>query len=350
MIRSISLHLFCIAFTLSAYGQLKQGHLVTEKLASEVLKQNRIGLDANRSIHIYLPPGYETSRKSYPVVYYLHSIFTKGNQVFEDGVTALIDHAFANNITNEFIFVAADFSSPTIGSLYENSEVSGRWLDFIVNELVPFVDRKYRTFNNRNGRAVVGYFMGGRGALKLAMTHADKFSVAYAMHPVATGMGPSPWRLLSLDWKKVYAAKTFDEVSNAKIFVSVGQAFAPNLNRPPFYADFMFEPDVNGEPQPNAANIIKSKAGFHLEESLDESAANLRTMRGLAFDWGRFDGNQDHVQGNQMLSRKLYDLNVTHEAEEYSGNPWTQLWANDGRFYTRVLPFLAKHLVFDEKK
>jgi pimeloyl-ACP methyl ester carboxylesterase len=350
MTRSIGLLLFYMAFTLSAQGQIKQGHLVTEKFASEILKENLIGLDANRIIHIYLPPGYEASRKSYPVVYYFHSIFTKGNQVFDDGVGSLLDRAFTNGITNEFIFVAADYSSPTIGSLYENSQVSGRWLDFTVNELVPFVDSKYRTLKTRDSRAVVGHFMGGRGALKLVMTHAEKFGVAYALHPVATGIGYTPWSLLSLDWKKVYTAKTFDEVGNAKIFVAVGQAFSPNLNRPPFYADFIYEPDTNGEPQANATNIIKSKAGFHLEETLNESAMNLRTLRGLAFDWGRFDSNQDHVHANQVFSRKLYDLGVAHDAEEYNGNPWSKIWTNDGRFYTRVLPFLAQHLVFDEKK
>lgn len=349
MTRSIGLQLFFIAFTLSAHGQIKQGHLVTEKLASAILKENRIGLDANRTIHIYLPPGYEASRKSYPVVYYLHSIFTKGNQVFEDGVGSLLDRAFTNGITREFIFVAADYSSPTIGSLYENSPVSGRWLDFIVNELVPFVDSKYRTLKGRDSRAVVGHFMGGRGALKLVMTQAEKFGVAYALHPVGTGMGNTPWSLLPLDWKKVYTAKTFDDVGNAKIFVTVGQAFSPNLNRPPFYADFMYEPDTKGEPQANAANILKSKAGFHLEETLNESAMNLRTLRGLAFDWGRFDGNQDHVHANQVFSRKLYDLGVAHEGEEYSGNPWSNAWTNDGRFYARVLPFLGQHLVFEEK-
>jgi len=351
MIRSIGLLLFYIVLTSWAHAQTpKRGRLVTEKIISEILKENRINLDVNRSVNVYLPPGYDASRKSYPVVYYFHSIFTKANQIFDDGAVSLLDRAYTNGITNEFIFVAADFSSPTIGSLYENSPVSGRWLDFIVNELVPFIDNKYRTIRHRDSRAVMGHFMGGRGALKLVMTHAETFGAAYAMHPVATGNGYMPWALISLDWKKVFTAKTFDDVGNAKIFVAVGQAFSPNLGRPPLYGDFICEPGTNGEPQANTTNILKLKTGFHLEETLNESAVNLRTLRGLAFDWGRFDANQDHVSANRAFSRKLYDLGVEHEAEEYSGDPWSKVWTANGRFYTRVLPFFAQHLVFEDKK
>jgi len=348
MIRLICISLICVQ-QVSVFAQSpKKGRLVTEKLTSEVLRENRIGLDPNRTIKIYLPPGYEGTKKSYPVVYYFQSMFTPVEQVFDNGVVSLLERAFSEGVSREFIFVAADYSSPTVGSLYENSPVSGRWIDFTVNELVPFIDSKFRTLKQRDSRAVVGHFMGGRGALKMVMSHAETFGVAYALHPVATGNGYSPWSLISLDWKKVFAAKTFDEVGNARIFVAVGQAFLPNLDRPPFYANFMFEPDAQGEPRPNPENIIKSKAGFHLEESLIESASNLRSLRGLAFDWARFDGNQDHVYSNETFSRKLYDLGIPHEGEEYNGDPWSKVWVPDGRFYNRTLPFFQKHLVFSD--
>jgi S-formylglutathione hydrolase FrmB len=324
----------------------KQGTVITEHLTSTILKENRINLDVNRSIKIYLPPGYADSRKSYPVVYYCHNFFSNAEKLFEDNnVADMLDRASANNVIGEFIFAAADFSSPTTGSLYENSPVSGRWLDFITKELVPFIDNKFRTLRHRDSRAVAGHFMGGRGALKLAMTHSELFSVVYALHPVATGNGYMPWVNLQMDWKKIYSAKTFDEV-DSKIFVAVSQAFLPNLNRPPFYCDF-FRDNVNGEFKLNIDNVNKAKAGFHLEETLEESAPNLKTMRGIAFDWARFDSNQDHVYSNQTFSRKLNDQGVQHEAEEYNGDPWSQNWTENGRVYTRMLPFFARHLVFD---
>jgi enterochelin esterase-like enzyme len=327
----------------------KQGTVVTEKLVSTILKENKIGIDVNRTIKIYLPPDYASSGKSYPVVYYFHTMFYSADRLFTDNpVARVFDRALQNHIIDEFIFVAADFSSPTAGSLYENSPTSGRWLDFIVSELVPFVDTKFRTLRHRDSRAVAGDFMGGRGALKLAMTHAALFSVVYALHPVATGMGHRPWVDLQMDWKKIYSAKTFDE-TDSKIFVAVSQAFLPNPDRPPFYCDF-FRDEVNGEYKLNLANVNKAKAGFHLEESLNESAPNLRSMRGVALDWARFDPNADHVYANQAFSKKLRDLNVPHDGEEYSGDPWSQNWTEHGRVYSRMLPFMARHLVFETNK
>jgi hypothetical protein len=52
------------------------------------------------------------------------------------------------------------------------------------------------------------------------------------------------------------------------------------------------------------------------------------------------------VYANQAFTKKLADLAIPHEAEEFSGSPWDQYWGERGRFTTRVLPFFAKHLVF----
>ena len=327
------------------------GTVVTEHLASMVLRENRIGIDPNRIVKIYLPAGYTGSTRSYPVVYYFHTIGGSAEKLFEDGnLVKLLERGFTNGVVREFILVAADYTTPTTGSIYENSPVSGRWLDFTTNELVPFIDGKFRTLRQRESRAAVGDFFGGRGALKLAMTHPDLFSVVYAMHPVATGMGSVPWSEVPVDWKKILRAKSPADLSGdgfARLFVTINQAFLPNLNRPPFYCDFFMELE-NGEPRLNVENTLKAKAGFLLEETLVESAANLRTMRGLAFDWGRFDPTQDHVYAAREFSRKLEDLGIAHEAEEYAGNPWNRNWTENGRFYARVLPFLERHLVFDD--
>jgi hypothetical protein len=96
-------------------------------------------------------------------------------------------------------------------------------------------------------------------------------------------------------------------------------------------------------------NIRKAQTGWHLDEMLDKYADNLRTMRGIAFDWGRFDPTQAHVYSNEALSKKMEDLAIEHEAEEYRGDPWNKTWTPNGRFYARLLPFFARHLVFEDK-
>ena len=328
----------------------QEGKLVTESLTSKILAENRIGLNLKRSIKIYLPPGYESSNKSYPVVYFLHNIFWNNDRMFEDGkVVSLIDRALAEGIIDDFIFVVPDYRTPTTGSLYENSPVTGRWLDHTIQEIIPFIDKNFRTIARRESRAVMGEFMGGRGALKLAMTQPDLFSSVYALHPVATGMGELPWASLRVDWKKIQESKTypdhtFDGIT--QIFLTVSQAFLPNLNRPPFYCDFFME-EVNGQFQPNPELLIKARQEFLLDETLTNCADNLRKLKGVAFDWGRFDPTYAHVDSNREFSRELQDLGIEHDAEEYRGGPYDKTWLDDGRFYARVLPFFNKHLVFN---
>jgi len=325
--------------------------IVDEVFVSTVLKQNLIGLDLQRRTKVYLPPGYAKSGRRYPVVYFLHNAWWGPRQMSEDGrMQRLLERGFANGTAREFILVVADYTGPTTGSLYENSPVSGRWLDYTVDEIVPLIDRKYRTLARRESRAVVGDFFGGRGALKLAMVHADVFSVAYALHPVATGAGDIPWLSLEIDWPRLNTAKTYAELGGlgrTQIFWAIHQAFAPNVSRPPCYCNPYVEMK-DGKAQYNPELVRAMKREFLLDETLAESAANLRTLRGLALDWGRFDTTQAHVISNRQFSRMLDDLGVEHEAEEYRGGPFDRTFTDDGRFATRVLPFLDQHLAVGE--
>jgi hypothetical protein len=328
-------------------GAPPRGTVVDEPFVSIVLRDNRIGLNPERAIKVFLPPGYAKSARRYPVVYFLHNAWWSPRQMFEDGrAQRLIERGFAEGGVREFIFVVADYTGPTIGSMYENSPVSGRWLDYTVDEVVPLIDGKYRTLARRESRAVVGDFFGGRGALKLAMIKADMFSVAYAMHPVATGTGEIPWPLLEIDWPRMHAAKAFGELGGlgrSQIFWAIHQAFAPNVAKPPCYCDFFTEMK-DGKPVYDPDRALVMQKAFLLDDTLPETAAALRTMRGLAFDWGRFDTTTAHVFSNRVFTRKLEDLGVEHEAEEYRGDPGNRTWTDDGRFAKRVLPFLETHL------
>jgi S-formylglutathione hydrolase FrmB len=353
--------LFLVAvFGVSAQGNSKsntsthseviaKGTLISDTITSIILKENKVGLETRRNLEVVLPPGYATSKKLYPVVVYLHSIYGKAEWIVSNGAKRLSERAFSKGVTGEFILVIPDCSSSNIGSLYENSPVSGRWLDYITKEVIPFIDKRYRTIRKRESRAVIGDFMGGRGALQLGMSHADLFSVVYAMHPVATGVGPRPWTELGINWQKILKAKTFADLGGDKpceTFVAICQAFLPNPNRPPFYCDYFMKQDSVGL-QVDAANMIKIQRAFMLEQRLGESVGNLQKLRALAFDWARNDGNYDHVHSARKFTRDLEDLGIEHEAEEYRGTPWNNTWNDDGRFYMRVLPFLGRHLVFE---
>ncbi len=341
--------IFLCIHTTSAQYKIK-GSIIDDTIESRILVKNKIGLNTNRNIKIYLPPGYLSSKNKYPVVYYFHSLFENPNQVVSDHKTPeIIDKNIIENKSKKFILVVPDFTSPTIGSLFENSSTSGFWLDFITEELVPFIDNKYRTISDKNSRAIIGHFMGGRGALKVAMAYPEIFNIVYALHPVATGSGYLPRISLGVDWDKVLGARSYEEVGDdirTKIFTSVCQAFLPNPNRSPLFCDFLFEKDENNVLQLHPKNIRKEQREFHLDERLDEYADNLRNLTAIAFDWARFDQTQAHVISNRRFSKKLMDLGVDHKGEEFVGDPWNKYWGDEGRLATRVLPFLNKHLSF----
>jgi S-formylglutathione hydrolase FrmB len=329
-------------------ANVPRGTVVDEPFVSTVLRDNRIGVKPERTIKVFLPPGYAKTARRYPVVYLLHNAWSGPRQIFQNGrLQRLIERGFAEGVVQEFILVVPDYTGPTIGSLYENSPVSGRWLDYTVDEVVPHIDAKHRTLARRESRALVGDFFGGRGALKLAMVNADMFSIAYAMHPVATGGGDIPWALLEIDWPRMHAAKAYSELGGlgrTQIFWAIHQAFAPNVANPPCFCDF-YTQMKDGRPVLDPDRTHAMQAAFQLDETLPQSAAALRTMRGVAFDWGRFDTTLAHVTANREFSRKLEDLGVEHEAEEYRGDPSNRTWTDDGRFAKRVLPFLQKHLL-----
>ena len=340
-------------FSATVMAGVRPGKVVTEKIVSRILHDNMVGLNETRQVLIYLPPGYDTSGKRYPVVYYFHNILANaGSVMVETPVVRRLESAFATGISKEFIFVVADYSTSGVGSLYENSSITGRWLDFTAQELVPFIDGKFRTLRASSSRAAIGDFMGGRAALKLGMTHADLFGVIYALHPVATGMGYLPWTELDIDWKKVMALKTKADVDGFKpdirtqIFIAVSQAFLPNPSRPPLYCDFFMDLQ-NGALKVNPENMARAKKGFMLEGNVVESVPNLKKLKALAFDWASYDSNYDHIFAARNFSRDLADAGIDHEAEEYRGTPWNKVWPENGRFYTRVIPFVARNLQFE---
>jgi hypothetical protein len=61
------------------------GRVLDAGFESESLRESLLGIDPNRKIKVYLPPGYEDSAKRYPVIYYLHNIYWSSAQTFEDG-------------------------------------------------------------------------------------------------------------------------------------------------------------------------------------------------------------------------------------------------------------------------
>ena len=320
------------------------------EVASKAFEGNKLGISGQRRVRVYLPDGYETSGRRYPVIYYLHNIFEDERAAFDQhDLKGLLDRAIKTGTIPPVIVVAADFSTPLGGSIYANSPITGNWRDFMVKDLVPWTDGRFRTLASRDSRGLAGDRMGGHGAIAFGMRHPDVFGAVYALHPVGTGLGLQTMSSRP-NFDLLQAAKSLDDLKAdpfSQLFTAIYQAHLPNPAKPPLYADLPAR-KVDGKLVIDAALTEKLIDSFALDRSVGRYADNLRTLRGFKFDWGRGDPNPDHVVSNQAFSRLLTEYGVPHEAEEYVGGWGDRTWGETGRVRTDLLPFFAQTLVFQE--
>jgi hypothetical protein len=215
------------------------------------------------------------------------------------------------------------------------------------------VDKSFRTLPSRDSRGIAGDFMGGYGALRFGMTHPEVFGSVYALHPVGTGSGI--FAMYSRpNWETLANAKSLNDLdkevySSSKIFTSIFQAHLPNLSKPPLYIDLQAHKEGDNLAIDSAVTA-RLRSNFFIESLIPKYADNLKSLRGLKFDWARSDPNQDHVYANQALTHKLNEFGVVHEAEEYNGVWGTGNWGESGRIFTEVLPFFQRNLVFAARR
>lgn len=312
------------------------------ELQSKAL-QNTGGENPNRKISVYLPAGYDQSDKRYPVVYYLHGFF--GTDAISSQMQMILDKGIEKGKIRPFIWVIADNKTLMDGSFYSNSTLTGNWEDFMVKELVQYVDAHYRTLANRASRGIGGHSMGGYGAFKLGMLHPEVYSSIYALSPGLLAMvkefGPN-----STSYQELSRIKTLEELHKSyypKVLTAVGRAWSPNPANLPFMCDFPFTYE-GGQLKVNQAVLEKWEANMPVY-MVDKYATNLRQMKAIKLDWGRNDSQRFPIQIG-MLSQRLENLGITHFAEEYIGDHNNKIWSEDGRVLNDLLPFFNDFLSF----
>ncbi|MFI5160792.1 MAG: alpha/beta hydrolase [Sphingobacteriales bacterium] len=149
-------------------------------LPSKILKMER-------KYAVYLPPDYETSDRSYPVLYLLHGGGDDQTGWVQFGeVLNITDKAIKEGTATPMIIIMPDANTGRRG--YFN-DVKGDWNyeDFFFKELVPYVEKKYRIKSDKHYRAVAGLSMGGGGSFIYALHHPEMFSSAC---PLSAATGP----------------------------------------------------------------------------------------------------------------------------------------------------------------
>jgi S-formylglutathione hydrolase FrmB len=162
------------------------GRIEHRTVHSELLRDNPLGDPHDRPVYVYLPPGYDDGDRRYPVVYVLqgytgHVAMWFNRPAFRQPFPELADNLFAAGETPPAILVYVDAWNSFGGSQFLDSPATGRYHSYLCDEVVPWVDARYRTLADRAHRAVTGKSSGGYGAMVTPMLRPDLFA-ALATH------------------------------------------------------------------------------------------------------------------------------------------------------------------------
>ncbi len=174
--------LFIFTFLLFAISSWAQHGRVLDQLTLE----SKI-LGGERKYAIYLPPDYETSQRSYPVLYLLHGGGDDQTGWVQFGeVLNITDKAIAEGKATPMIIVMPDADTGVRG-YFNTPDGKWRYEDFFFEELMPHVEQAYRIRTQKRYRAVAGLSMGGGGSFMYALHRPDLFSSAC---PLSASAGP----------------------------------------------------------------------------------------------------------------------------------------------------------------
>jgi enterochelin esterase-like enzyme len=315
------------------------------KIHGRALEGNLEGNAADRDALVLLPPSYaaEPARR-YPVVYALHG-YTIGAEQWtkEIHVPQTAEGAFAKG-ARELIVVLPDSKTLHNGSMYSNSPTTGNFEDYVARDVVAYMDAHYRTIADRNSRGLVGHSMGGYGATRIGMKHADVFGSLYIMSPCCL----SP-RAANVPGNAGNPANsTYDEIAKAKTpaeteklpfglraQLAVASAWSPNPKNPPLYVDLPI-----GEKQ---AMVVAKWAANAPLAFVDQYVGNLRQYRAIAMDVG----DQDGLRADTAKLHDIFDsYGIANTLEIYPGTHTSDVAF---RFQDFVLPFFTKTLSFESK-
>lgn len=310
------------------------------KIHGAALEGNLEGNAVDRDVLVFLPPSYARQKsRRYPVVYALHGYSIGAEQWSgEIHVPQTIEGAFARG-AQEMIVVLPDSKTLHNGSMYSSSVTTGDFEQFIARDVVSYVDAHYRTIPDRLSRGLVGHSMGGYGATRIGMKHADVFGSLYIMSPCCLSPRPAGPANAELE-KALEAVRTPADSSKLSFFpramLATAAAWSPNPKNPPLYLDL---PWKGGEAQPDV--LAKWAANAPLA-FIDQYVGNLRRYRGISIDVGDKDGLQADTA-------KLHDaLDKYGLANSFEVYPGTHTSAVAVRFQNYVLPFFSKTLCFSK--
>lgn len=301
--------------------------IVFERVASAVLAGNPAGDPATRSLPVLLPPGYDPARR-YPVLYGLAGYTRRGAALLNDAAWDVnlqerLDRLYAGGMAH-VIVVLPDCFTRFGGSQYLNSSATGRYEDYLADEIVPYIDRRYSTLATPAGRGVFGISSGGYGALLMGMRHPElfgavachsgdmAFDLCYALDfpraatAIARAGGLEAW------WRTFEARRKKADADFATLStIAMAACYSPDPAEPLGVA-LPFDLETC-ELRPA---VWARWLGWDPVEVAERYAGALRSLRLLLLECGARDEYHLHF-GARRLVRRLAQMGVAHSYAEF---------------------------------
>jgi enterochelin esterase-like enzyme len=355
----VILCIYCFLTLPSSVGQesgalLHGGELLSITVPVPSLRTNTFSIPAEQPVSIYLPPSYQSSTARYPVVYFLpgfgdlvHYYTLWG--VFGFSLKPSMDQLISSAKVDEMIIVIPNGSYFLQGSFYVNSPLSGDWENYIVKDVVSYVDANYRTIASPASRGLTGHSMGGFGALYLAMRHPDVFGAVYALSPglaapdglkqhdmftnatiaLTVSLMDTLSRLSDCEAKTLLMSSVNSMLNAADLpgvfAFAYGIALAPRSDgKPPFF-EYPCRM-VDGKPIFNQEVWARWESGFgDLAEKAKMYKTNLRKLNDLVIDVGTHDEHAWIPPGCRTFAALLKDEGIPSRLVEFEGAHQDQL-------------------------
>ena len=348
---------------------------------SKVLRGNARGDPHVRKLAVWLPPQYNEGAtrgrgRRFPVIYDVVGFMGSGLahigwKGFGENVPERVARLIHEKAMGPAIFVLPDCWTALGGNQYVNSSAVGNYADYLTQEIVPFVDKEFRTLASREHRGIFGKSSGGYGAIIHGMKYAKTWG-AIADHSGdayfefvywhdwpntlnelsryrATAFRPGPYdvakmekgadagiddgrvkRFLEAVWKK---PKVSMAEGHAIMNLCMAATYDPDPKAPNgFRLPFNLE---TGEVIPERWKRWRDNDPVNL---VSKYRANLQSLKGIYIDCGSKD--QYHIQyGARILSKRLHEAGIGHAYEEFDDNHSDIDYRYDVSF-----PFLYKAL------
>lgn len=309
------------------------GSLDQLMVRSELLAENPLGDPPVRPLYVYRPPAVSGGTDRMPSIYVLQGF---GGQLEEwlapssSGLTTIerVDEMFSAGESPPALIAFVDASTSWGGSQFLNSTSTGRYLDYLCDEVVPFIDARYPTLAVHEHRGVSGKSSGGYGALVVSMLRPEMFG-ALASHAgdalfecCYQPIFPAAARLLRTQFGGSW--ETFEEQAQsgefdwrqcAALFAAYGTAcaYTPDPGRP---GKALIPFDSVGRP---IEKVWSRWLAFDPVRMADKHAETLAGMRAIYLDAGLQDEFFLDL-GAAALSTEFTRLGIGHSLELFQGN------------------------------